>query len=139
MNIAEKLLQIAENQLKVYEAGKQSAEHGGEQPSYETIVFAQDCTNAKQAYDILSATMSPEDKLVMFVNKTWAGWPNTDNTVNNQGLWMLCLCKEWSPQNSNHSMLLRFRAGTYNLTYGITSGLDYTVSAGEEWLKVVLA
>jgi hypothetical protein len=136
MSIAEKLIQITENQLKVYEAGKKSVEPS-EQPVYETIVFAQDCTNAQQVFDILSATMTPEDKLVIFVNKAWTGVPNTD-TVNNKGLWMLCVSKEFNITGLNSSTWARWRNGAYYANAGVNAGYDYAVSAGEEWLKVVL-
>jgi hypothetical protein len=125
MTIAEKLIQIAENELKVYEAGRQSA--------YETIVFAQDCTNAQQVFDILSEAMTPADKIVMFVNKAWTVVPNSD-TVNNQGLWMMCLSTEFN----SRGMFARWRDGLYYTSADIHQNYDYTVSAGEEWLKVVL-
>lgn len=128
MTIAEKLIQIAENELKVYEAGRQSI---GE--SHETIVFAQDCVNAQQAWDILSATMTPVDKIVMFVNKAWTGVPNAD-TTNNQGLWMMCCSNEFNTLG----MLGRWRDGGYVALPSINPSVDYTVSAGEEWLKIVL-
>lgn len=129
MSIAEKLTQIAENELKVYESGKQSV--------YETIVFAQDCTNSHKAWNILSATMAPEDKIVMFVNKAWTSVPDAD-TVNNQGLWMLCVSKEFNRPNETSSMWARFRNGSYSVVGSVNEGYDYTVSAGDEWLKVVL-
>lgn len=132
MSIAEKLIQIAENELKVYEAGKQSVHE-----SHETIVFAQDCTNSHQVWDILSATMTPGDKIVMFVNKAWTGFPNAD-TVNNRGLWMLCVNKEFNYSNETSSMWGRFRDGRYNVQAAVNAGYDCIVSAGEEWLKVVL-
>lgn len=128
MSIAEKLIQIAENELKVYEAGRQSA---GE--SHETFVFTQDCTNAQQARNILSATMSPVDKIVMFVNKAWTEVPNAD-TANNQGLWMMCFSTEFNCSG----MLARWRNGAYAALPSINSSIDYTVSAGEEWIKIVL-
>ena len=129
MSIADKLIQIAENQLNVYESGKQSV--------YETIVFAQDCTNAQQVFDILSATMTAEDKLVMFVNKAWNGVPNAD-TVNNKGLWMLCVSKEFNITGLNSSTWARWRSGAYYANAGVNAGYDFAVSAGEEWLRVVL-
>lgn len=133
MSIAEKLLQIAEKQLKVYEAGKQSVEPGGEQSEYETFVFAQDCTNAQQVKDILSAAMTYGDKIVIFVNKAWTGVPNAD-TANNQGLWMMCFSNEFNCSG----MLARWRDGSYVALPSINPSIDYTVSAGEEWLKIVL-
>jgi hypothetical protein len=128
MTIAEKLMQIAENELKVYEAGRQSV---GE--SHETIVFAQDCVNAQQARSILSANMTPVDKIVMFVNKAWTGVPNAD-TANNQGLWMMCFSTEFNCTG----MLARWRDGSYITLSSVNPSIDYTVSAGEEWLKIVL-
>jgi hypothetical protein len=132
MTIAEKLIQIAENELKVYEAGKKSAGK-----TYETFVFTQDCTNAQQVWNILSATMTPADKIVMFVNKAWTGVPNAD-TVNNQGLWMMCVSKEFNSTGVNSSMLARWRNGEYATFHTINPSLSYNVSAGEEWLKIVL-
>lgn len=128
MSIAEKLMQIAENEVKVYEAGRQSAGN-----PHETFIFEQDCTNAKQVRDILSEAMTPADKIVMFVNKAWTGFPNAD-TVDNQGLWMMCCSNEFNTLG----MLGRWRDGGYNANPSIYSTIDYTVSAGEEWLKIVL-
>lgn len=128
MTIADKLIQIAENELKVYEAGRQSAGN-----SHETFVFTQDCTNAHQARNILSATMTPADKIVIFINKAWTGVPNA-GTVNNQGLWMMCFSTEFNWGG----VLARWRDGGYNVVQGVNASIDYTVSTGEEWLKIVL-
>lgn len=129
MSIADKLMQIAENELKVYKAGRQSADK-----SHETFVFTQDCTNAQQARNILSATMTPADKIVIFINKAWTGVPKAD-TANNQGLWMLCFSTE---EFSWNGVLARWRNSAYNVVQSINASIDYTVSAGEEWLKIVL-
>lgn len=128
MTIAEKLIQIAENEVKVYEAGRQSAGN-----PHETFIFEQDCTNAQQVRSILWAAMTPADKIVMFINKAWTGLPSAD-TVNNQGLWMMCCSDEFNTLG----MLARWRDGGYIALSTINPSIDYTVSAGEEWLKVVL-
>ena len=133
MSIAEKLLQIAEKQLKVYEAGKKSVEPGGDQPSYETIVFAQDCTNAQQVKNILYPTLSSEDKIVIFINKAWVNPPD-GNTVNNQGLWMMLFSNEYNLPGA----FGRWRDGGHSSYNTINASMDYIVSVGEEWLKVVL-
>lgn len=129
MSIAEKLIQIAENELKVYEAGKQSV--------YETIVFAQDLQNAEQAYRTFFATMTAEEKIVMFVNKAWTGLPNAD-TVNNRGLIMMCVNNEYHQPDTKLCIWVRFRDGKYYFLNYTNDSYAFIISAGDEWLRVVL-
>ena len=129
MSIAEKLVAIAENELKVYEAGKQSV--------YETIVIAQDCTNVLDAYNLFGATNSPTDKMVLFVNKAWTGFPSAD-TTNNQALCMLWINDEFRSATSLHATWVRWRNNEYNAVVLVNAAYDYIVSSGEEWLRVVV-
>lgn len=112
----------------------------GKNSAYETIVVAQDCTNVSQVYNIFGATNNPDDKIVLFINKEWAGVPEA-NMPNNKGLFMLWLSKEFSITNGSASMSTfwgRLRDGTYGANMVVNSQYDYIVSAGEEWTRVVL-
>ncbi len=166
MSIAQKLQAIADNQPKVYQAGKREerkhifdeldkalvdvgaepvqndnpntpialfvgrAYDAGLESVYETIVFAQDHDNVQTVNDTLRATIKTGEKSVFFINKGWTGKCDA-NTVDNKGLYFFVVNETvfWG----------RWRNGQFNLQ-AITMGTNYSfvVSAGEEWLKVVL-
>ena len=85
MSIAEKLTAIAENEQKVFDAGKQSV--------YETVVFTKDLTDAKGVVDFLEQFIAPNEKIVVFTDKKWSGLPASE-TPNNKALWVFWMSQE---------------------------------------------
>lgn len=128
MTVAEKLTAIAENAQKVFDAGKQSV--------YETIVFTKDCANIYEAVTLLEEFISPSDKLVMFLNKGWRSLP-TNETPDNQGLFVLWLGEELRPANEKRAVWMRFRDGAHSCNDNVNNSYSFVVPAGEEWVKVV--
>lgn len=141
MSIAEKLVRIADREQKVYDAGYWNGHAVGEQDGknsvYQTVTVTQDCTNVKQCWDVLSASNNETDKIVLFVNKKWDSVP--DNTfVNNSLLYMLWCSTEFISGERGHAWWLRWRDGAYSYVDLVNTQYDCNISAGDEFIKVVI-
>jgi hypothetical protein len=136
MSIAEKLTTIAENVPKVFEAGYEKGKSEGGTSAYETIVFTQDCNNAEEVWNVLNATTSKDDKIVYFINKAWFDNPSM-NPVQNQALSFVWHAEEFY-RGQRLCQWMRWRDNAFNIQHYIVYSFDCIVSAGAEWIKVVV-
>lgn len=111
---------------EVYEAGIVE----GKKISYETITITQDCTNAKQIFDIFRASYKEDEEFVIFINEAW--YNDTLNMSQNIFLFTMCgvnaKCLGW----------LRWRDGGMNSNIYVDAAYDMVLSIGDKVRKVVL-
>lgn len=164
---AEKLIQIAENEPKVYEAGKADGiEQGIEQGMadvahlndeleqilygtdtggkswldtiYEDVTLTQDVTNVLQLYNILNSTIEEGQELVIFIASKWVSYPTADLPTNTV-LSMLIWNEKYIGSSSTHIALYeRWRDNSFVSGNIVTSSYDATAKAGDVFRKVVL-
>lgn len=164
---AEKLIQIAENEPKVYEAGRtEGIEQGIEQGMadvahlndeleqilygtdtggkswldtiYGDVTLTQDVTNALQLYNILKSTIKEGQELVIFIASKWTSYP-TAELPNNTILSMLIWSEKYIGSSSNHLALYeRWRDNSFVAGNIVTQEYDATAKAGDVFRKVVL-
>jgi hypothetical protein len=139
--ISRKLQKIAENVPQVYEAGYNKGFEEGRNAErdaiYQDITITQDCTDAQQCWRVLSASNNETDKLVLFVNKKWNTLPDS-TFANNTLLYMLWQADEFRIIETNLATWVRWRDGTYSLSHIINPNYDCVMSAGDEFIKVVI-
>ena len=157
--IAEKLIQIAENQPKVYNAGVEQGmaevahlndeleqiiygtDTGGKSwldTIYEDVTLTQDVTNALQLYNILSSTIEEGQELVIFIDSKWVSYP-TAEFPNNTVVSMLIWGEKYIGASSYHLALYeRWRDNSVQSLNIVTQSYDATAKAGDVFRKVVL-
>jgi hypothetical protein len=135
MSIAEKLTQIAENEQKVFEAGKSE----GKAEIYKYITITQDCTNIKTCYDVLTATNVGSEKMVLFVNKKWNTRPDS-TFANNTLLYLLWYAEDFIPNGKaeRSATWLRWRDNDYNYNNVVYNEYDANISTGDEFIRMVI-
>lgn len=121
-----KVSDMASGVDEVYEAGI----FEGKKISYETITITQDCTNAKQIFDVFKASYKEDEEFVVFINEAW--YNGTINMSQNTFLYAVCgvnaECLGW----------LRWRDGKINVNIYVDSAYDMVLSIGDVVRKVVL-
>lgn len=162
-----KLIQIAENEPKVYEAGKADGiEQGIEQGManvahlndeleqilygtdtggkswldtiYEDVTLTQDVTNVLQLYNILKSTIEEGQELVIFINSKWVSYP-TAELPSNTILSMLIWSEKYIGSESSHLAIYeRWRNNSFAAGNIVTKDYDATAKAGDIFRKVVL-
>lgn len=158
VTVAEKLSAIGNNMARVYdtgfekghdqgfEEGKQFGDYAqgfeeGKQAErdaiYQDITITQDCTDALQCWKVLSASNNETDKLVLFVNKKWNALPDS-TFANNTLLYMLWQADEFRISEINRATWMRWRDNAYSTSNVINQNYDCVMSAGDEFIKVVI-
>lgn len=159
---AEKLIQIAENEQKVYEAGKAEGieqgmadvahlndeleqilygtDTGGKSwldTIYEDVTLTQDVTNVLQLYNILNSTIEEGQELVVFIASKWVSYPTADLPTNTV-LSMLIWSEEYRGSPTHLALYERWRDNSFAVGNIVTSSYDATAKAGDVFRKVVL-
>jgi hypothetical protein len=116
-----------------FEEGKQAERDA----IYQDITITQDCTDALQCWKVLSASNNETDKLVLFVNKKWNALPDS-TFANNTLLYMLWQADEFRINAENRANWIRWRDNAYATANTINRNYDCIMSAGDEFIKVVI-
>ena len=161
-----KLVKIAENEPKIYEAGKaEGIEQGIEQGMadmahlndeleqilygtdtggkswldtiYEDVTLTQDVTNVLQLYNILKSTIEEGQELVIFIASKWTSYP-TAELPSNTVLSMLIWDEKYRGPSSHLALCERWRDNSLTVGNNINSSYDATAKAGDVFRKVVL-
>ena len=165
---AEKLIQIAENEPKVYEAGKaEGIEQGIEQGMadvahlndeleqilygtdtggkswldtiYEDVTITQDVTNVLQLYNILNSTIEEGQELVIFIASKWVSYPTAELPTNTVLSMLIWNEKYIGVSLSAHLALYeRWRDNSFTVGNIVTRDYDATAKVGDIFRKVVL-
>ena len=112
----------------VYEAGKASV--------YESITITSDIANAVEFFNLITPLLSENDKVVMFMRKDFNGAPPAD-APRGLGLWFMWQSTEYGA-SYRQNVFMRWIDGEYSPSISTVDTYIFVVSAGTEFVKVVL-